>query len=176
MAIFYKIKFIDSARFMAVSLSGLANNLVERIHKIKSKDWHCFLDYKSVKGNSIKHKCTSCNKYYSNIIDEELKKWFKNTFNFSSNDINKFSLLLRKGVYYYEDMHEWERFKKILLPQKQELCSNLNTKDITHANYMHSNIVCKNFEIKNWGEYHDLYLKNDALLLADNLKTQKKSV
>ena len=155
---------------MAVSLSNLADNLVEIIHKIKSKDCHCFLEYKSVKGNSIKHKCTSCNKYYSNIIDEELKKWFKNTFNFSSNDINKFSLLLRKDVYYYEYMHEWKSFNKILLPQKQELYSNWNTEDFTNANYMHSNVVCKNFEIKNWGEYHDLYLKNDALLLGDNFK------
>ena len=68
-----KIKFIDDARFMAASLPNLADNLVERIQKIKSKDCGCFLEYKSVNENSIKHKCTSCNKYYSNVIDEELK-------------------------------------------------------------------------------------------------------
>ena len=172
----YKIKFIDSARFMVASLSNFTDNLVERIHKIKSKDCNCFLEYKSVKLNSVKHKYTSCNKSYSNIIDEEFKKWFKNTFHFSSKDINKFILLLRKGVYSYEYMDEWERFKKTLLPQNQELYSNLNIEGITDANYVHSNIVCKNFEINNWGEYHDLYLKNDALLLADDFKNQKKEI
>ena len=83
----YKIKFIDSARFMTSSLSNLVDNLTEGIHKIKRKD--CFLEYESVKDDLIKYKCLSCNKDYSNKIDEELKKRFKNTFKFSNNDINK---------------------------------------------------------------------------------------
>ena len=49
----------------------------------------------SVKDNLIKYKCLSCNKDYSKKHDEELKKKFKNTFKFSTNDINKFILLLR---------------------------------------------------------------------------------
>ena len=39
--------------------------------------------------------------------------------------------------------------------------------DIADANYMHGKKVCKDFEIKNLGEYHDLHLKSDTLLLAD---------
>ena len=71
-------------------------NLIERIHKIKCKDCDCFLDYESLKDSLIKYKCWSCNKNYSNKIDEELKKKrFKNSFQFSNNDINKFILLLR---------------------------------------------------------------------------------
>ena len=54
----------------------------------------------------MKYKCLSCNKDYSNKIDEELKKQFKNTFKFFNNDIIKFILLLRKDVYLYECMHE----------------------------------------------------------------------
>ena len=50
----YKIKFIDSARFMATSLSNLVDNLTEGIHKIKCKDCDCFLEYESVKDNLIK--------------------------------------------------------------------------------------------------------------------------
>ena len=72
----YKIKFIDSARFMTSSLSNLVDNLTEGIHKIKCKDCDCFLEYESVKDNLIKYKCLSCNKDYSNKIDEELKKRF----------------------------------------------------------------------------------------------------
>ena len=100
----YKIKLIDSVRFMASSLSNLVDNLTERIRKIKCKYCDCFLEYESVKDNLIKYKCLSCNKDYSNKLDEKLKKIFKNTFTFSNNDINKLILLLRKGVYPYEYM------------------------------------------------------------------------
>ena len=86
----YKIKFIDSTTFMATSLSNLVDNLEKRIHKIKNKDCDFFLEYKHVKNNLIKYKCLSCNKEHSNKIDEDSKKWFKNTFEFSNDDINKF--------------------------------------------------------------------------------------
>ena len=91
---------------MASSSSNLAANLTERIHKIKCKDCDCFLEYESVRDKLIKYKCLSCNKDYSNKINEEFKKRFKSTFKFSNNDINKFILLLRKGVYPYEYMDE----------------------------------------------------------------------
>ena len=71
----------------------------QKIHKIKCNDCDCFLEYESVRNNLIKYKFLPYIKDYSNKTDEELKKRFKNTFKFSNNDINKFILLLRKGVY-----------------------------------------------------------------------------
>ena len=121
----------------------------------------------------IKYKCLSCNKDYSNKLDEKLKKWFKNPFRFPNNDINKFILLLRKGVYPYEYMDDWEKFKETTLPKKEEFYSNLNMEDIADADYMHER-VCKDFEIKYLGEYHDLYLKSDTLLLADVFENFRK--
>ena len=41
----YKIKYIDSARFMATLLSNLVDNLTEGIHKVKNKNCDCFLQY-----------------------------------------------------------------------------------------------------------------------------------
>ena len=76
-------------------------------------------------------------------------------------------LLLRKGVYSYEYMDDWEKFNETALPEKEEFYSNLNLEYITDADYMHGKRVCKDFGIKNLGEYHDLYLKSDTLLLAD---------
>ena len=52
------------------SLSNLADNLPEGIHKIKLNDCDCFLEYESVKENFIEYKCLSCNKDFSNNIDE----------------------------------------------------------------------------------------------------------
>ena len=65
----YKIKFIDSTRFMASSLSNLVDNLTEGIHEIKCK---LFLEYESLIDNLIKFKCLSCNKH-SNKMHEKLK-------------------------------------------------------------------------------------------------------
>ena len=66
-----------------------------------------------------KYKFLPCNKDYSDKYDEELKKQFKNTFKFSNNNINKFILLLSKGVYPYEYMDEQEKFNETSLPEKE---------------------------------------------------------
>ena len=105
--IFYKIKFIDSARVMPRSFANLADSLTEGIYKIICKFCEYFLEYESAKDNLIKYKCLSCNTDYSNKIDEELKKRFNNAFKLSNNDINKLTLSLKKGVYSYEYMDEW---------------------------------------------------------------------
>ena len=115
--------------------------------------------------NLIIYKCLSCNKCYSKKLNEELKRKFKNTFKFSNNDINKSILLLKKGVYPFEYMDYWEKFNKTTLPEKEEFYNNLNLEGITAADYMHAKKVCKDFEIKNLGKYHDLHLKSYLLLL-----------
>ena len=51
-------------------------------------------------------------------------------------------------------MDDWEKFNETTLPEKEEFYSNLN---ITDADYIHAKRVCKDFEIKNLGECHNLY-------------------
>ena len=71
-------------------------------------------------------------------------------------------------------MDDWEKFNETTLAEKKEFYSNLNIEDITDAYYMHVKKVCKDFEIKNLGEYHDLYLESDVLLLTDVFENFRK--
>ena len=123
----------------------------------------------------MKYKYLSCNKNYQEKLNEKLKQKFENTFKLSNNDAKKFMLLLRKGVYPYDHTNEWERFKEIALPKKEKLYNRLNIEDITEVDYVHAKRVYKDFEIKNLGEYRDLYLKSNVLLLADVFKNFRKT-
>ena len=103
-----------------------------------------------------------------NKIDNDvLIKRFYNTYQLCDNDINKFNLLLRKGVYPYEYMDSWKRFNEIELPSKDKLYSELSLEDISDDDYAHAINVWNIFNINSLGEYHDLYVKLDTALLAD---------
>ena len=110
-----------------------------------------FLEYESANENLIKYKCLSCNKNYSNNL-------FMNTFKFSNNDISNFLLLLRKGFYPYKFMDDSKKFNETSLLEKEEFYSNLNKENITDSDYNHPERICKDFEIKNLGEYYDLHV------------------
>ena len=164
----YKIKFIDSYRFMSSLLSKLVDNLFEGIHNNKCLDCNSCLDYVWItKNEKLLLKCFNCNNYYKKKFNKDLIKKFKNTYSFCNNDLNKFILLLRKGVYPYEYMDNWERFNETSLPSKKDFYSNLNIEDIDDIDYRHGNNVFKGFKLDNLGDYHDLYVKSNTLLLAD---------
>ena len=75
--------------------------------------------------------------------------------------------MLRKGVYPYEYADTWEKFSEISLPSKEDFYSNLNMEDISDIDYRHANNVFKVFKLENLGDYHDLYVQSDTLLLVD---------
>ena len=146
---------------MLSSLSKLVDNLSEGIHNNKCADCESNLDY-------IKTKNEKFNK--------ELIKRFASTYEFCNNNtagsssserINKFVLLLRKGVYPYEYADAWERFSEISLPSKEDFYSNLNMENISDIDYRHANNVFKVFKLENLENYRDLYVQSDMLLLAD---------
>ena len=112
-------------------------------------------------------RCFSCKKNYEKDFNKELIERFANIYEFCNGDLNKFILLLKKGVYPYEYMDNWERFDETSLPDKESFYSSLNMENIDDIDYRHGNNVFKNFKLKNLGEYHDLYMQSDTLLLAD---------
>ena len=165
-AITYKIKFIDSIRFISSSLSNLVDNLSERLYNYKCTDCKSCLDYTSTKDNKLMFKCAEYHKNHKKQFNKDLIKRFENTYEFCDRDINKFILLLRKGVYPYECMENWERFDEKLLPDKETFYSGLNMEDITDVDYRNAKKVFRNFNNKNLGDYHDLYVQSDTSLLG----------
>ena len=108
-----------------------------------------------------------CDKSYQRKFEEKLEERFFNTNKFSNPDNNKFILFLRKGAYPFEYMDDWEKFSETSLYEKEDFYSHLNMEVITDPDYAHAKRVSKDFEMKNLGEHHDLYVKSDTLLLAD---------
>ena len=87
-------------------------------------------------------------------------------YQFCIGDLNKFVLLLRKGVYLYEYMDSWERFNETPLLPKKDFFSELNLEDITDKDYNHAQKMFKEF-CSEIGDYHDLHVQCDTLFLAD---------
>ena len=86
----------------------------------------------------------------------------------------KIDLVSRKGVYPYEFMDDFEKFKKQSLPKKTSFFSRLKQEKISDEDFDHAQRVWKEFELKNMGDFHDLYLKTDVLLLADVMENFRK--
>ena len=119
------------------------------------------------KNEILVFKCFNCKQNYQKDFNKELIKRFANTYEFSKKNLNKFILLLRKGVYLYKYMDNWERFHETSLPNKESFYSNLSMENIDDNDYRHGDNVFKKLKLKNLGEYHDLYVQSDTLLLAD---------
>ena len=64
-------------------------------------------------------------------------------------------------------MSSWDKFDEMRLPLKEAFYSNLNMSDISDHDYSHAQEVWKGFGMKNLGQYHDLYLKTDVILLSN---------
>ena len=105
---------------------------------------------------------------YDNTDEKDKSKWFlrhnwQDNFRYSSkNDMIKsekcLDLLTGKGVYPYDYMNSFDTFDDEQLPSEE---------GISYEDYERAKMTWKHFNIKNMGEYHDLYLKTDVLLLTD---------
>ena len=71
-------------------------------------------------------------------------------------------------------MDDFEKFKKQSLPKKTSFFSRLKQEKVSDEDFEHAQKVWKEFELKNMGDFHDLYLKTDVLLLADVMENFRK--
>ena len=175
MDITYKLKFIDSFRFTATSLSKLVDNLTDNIHNGKCIKDKSNLSFVRAMNETLLFQCIDCEKEYEKVFNKELLERFSNAYEFCNNDINKFIMLLRKGVYPYEYMDGWNKFNGKLIPCKESFYSSLTLENIFEVDYAHANNVFKKFNLNNLGEYHDLYVRSDTLLLADIFENFRQS-
>ena len=87
----------------------------------------------------------------------------------------RLNLMSQKGVYPYDFMDSFEKFDQTELPTKDQFYSVLNDQHITDDEYDYAKKVWKTFKIKTMGEYHDLYLGSDVLLLTDVFENFRKT-
>ena len=87
----------------------------------------------------------------------------------------RLGLMSQKGVYPYDFMDSFEKFNQMELPNKDQFYSILNDQHITDDEYNHAKKVWNTFMIKTMGEYHDLYLVSDVLLLTDVFENFRKT-
>ena len=64
-------------------------------------------------------------------------------------------------------MNSWGRFNETSLPEKKAFYSELNLEDVTDKDYVQAQKLFQELKLKNLGDYHDLYVQSDTLLLAD---------
>ena len=113
--------------------------------------------------DSFKFMASSLAGLVENLAKSDLSKFIHLKKEFAK----KSQFLAKKGIYPYNYMNGIGKFSETQLPPKKEFYSKLNDCGISDEDYEHAQNIWQEFEIQNLGDYHDLYLKSDVLLLAD---------
>ena len=95
-------------------------------------------------------------------------------FGFKDYNESQYKLLIRKGIYPYEYMDNWDKFKETTLPPKEAFYSKLSMSGVSDQDYKHAQSVWNEFGINNIGEYNNLYLCTDVILLANGFESFRK--
>ena len=158
--IFHNLKGYDSHFIIKkleknTNISVIANNFEKYISfKIDNLQ---FID-------SFQFMSSSLDRLVSNLPKD---KFIYTDLEFKNLEPFQLELLKKKGVYPYSYMDSFSKFEETELPNKKEFFNDLNNTAISDSEYQHARKVWDSFKIKNLGEYHDLYLKTDVLLLVD---------
>ena len=161
-AIVKKHTYKDSkGREVEMQINAIPNNM-EKYLSFMLGNHLVFLD-------SFQFMSSSLDKLVNNLPKDELKytsQAFKG---------KRLELMTRKGVYPYDYMDSFEKFNQNELPTKEAFYSIINDQHISDEDYQHAKKVWNAFKCKNMGQYHDLYLGSDVLLLADVFESFRRT-
>lgn len=172
-------------------------------HNLSGYDCHLFIKKLGEYPGQIKiipktkEKYITFTKFIPIAANEYIQIRFLDSFNFLGSSLDKlaktmqkedfvnlksqfsnekqFSLLTRKGIYPYDYMTDWKSYDQKSLPPKRCFHNSMTNEDITDDDYNHAQTVWNEFNITNMGEYTDLYLKTDVLLLSDIFQKFRKT-
>ena len=138
------------------------------LNRLEFKDSFSFL-------SSSLDKLVKLTKYEDNKLRDNWQEHFKYSVKgkYIKNEKDLF-LLTEKGVYPYDYCNDFNKFNDTELPEKKHFYSRLSEEDISDVDYERAKLIWKHFNIKNLGEYHDLYLETDVLLLTDVYENFRK--
>ncbi|KYM93940.1 hypothetical protein ALC62_15447, partial [Cyphomyrmex costatus] len=109
----------------------------------------------------------------ASYLDKDKLKIVRSEFSALSDE--DFDLLPRKGVFPYEYVDSVERLNDTRLPPRESFHSSLTGDTVSESDYAHAENVWQRFSVPTLGEYSDLYLKTDVLLLADVIENFRDS-
>ena len=153
--------YTKNGKEMKMNINAIPNNM-EKYMAFMLGNHLTFID-------SFQFMSSSLDKLVSNLPAEALKYTSKR---FQKEKLN---LMTRKGIYPYDYMDSFEKFNKTELPTKEEFYSILNNEHISDEDYCHAQNVWTTFKLETMGDYHNLYLKSDILLLADVFENFRKT-
>ena len=178
---FHNLRGYDS-HFIMQQIGEIAK---KHVYKNK-KGEECQMDINCIPNNMEKYMAFMLGKhllfldsfqFMSSSLDNLTKTLPDDAFIFTQQEFTdeEFNLMKQKGTYPYDYMDSFQKFNDTQLPIKKDFFSILYNEHISHEQYNHAQTVWNTFKLKTMGDYHDLYLKSDTLLLADIFENFRKT-
>ena len=178
---FHNLRGYDS-HFIMQQIGEIAKKYVYK----NKKGEVCQMDINCIPNNMEKYMAFMSGKnllfldsfqFMSSSLDNLTKNLPDDAFIFTQQEFSgeQLNLMKQKGTYPYDYMDSFQKFNNTQLPIKKDFFSILYNQHITHEQYNHAQTVWNTFDLKTMGDYHDLYLKSDTLLLADIFENFRKT-
>ena len=171
--------FIDSFQFMSSSLENLVKNITKCGKCDACNPGNCIKRIFDSEDHIMQHKtsfscgeCINCKNSSKSCMKLNHGNLIYTSKEFEGEQLR---LMIKKGVYPYDYMNSFKKFEDDKLPKKEDFFSIMNNKHITDEEYQHAENVWDKFGLSSMGEYHDLYLKSDILLLTDVFENFRKA-